>query len=493
MEPPPERPKPVEIEPVELQQVSSTDPGSRNFKPKPKPPAHLSGSSDPVLNMEVARLGDLSNTQQASIFSPLEELTPQQLPEIIVASKQDQTHPMVTEVMSVLEKIRCTHHEAFAAYSTLPSPGVACLPPLSQRLLFRRLSTIERKDRESMLRYLSVVDDMKSLDLPLIEAEWNSAISFCGRCFVRISVAAVEEALLIWKEMEQQAHVKAGHVTFNILFDLAAKAGKFVLAEMIHKEMEARNLPMNRYGRVGFIYYNGLRGDGDGVRRAYREFVEAGEIVDTVVMNCVIASLLRAGEPGAAYQVYERMKNMLSKHTGKAYPALDWLERRDLGRVLDAAARRFRTQPEKTERLHDEKFLAPDLHTYSIFVEYHVSETGELQRIIALLSEMHVHGVPLHGRIFLKLFKGFAYHGGIRYTAWTGGRLESVWASLLQVLDQGAEGVMVTKWLVLWVVHAFDKCCGRARVLDVWDELRRRWEPGGGELEDVYRRLRDIL
>ena len=393
-----------------------------------------------------------------------------------------------------LNREDCTHEEAFEAYSKLPSPGVSHLSDKSIRLLFRRLSAMERKDKDSQLRYLSVVDDMKACNFPLKEEEWNSAIAFCGQCFARIQAAEVESALRTWKEMEQEACVKSGNVTFNILFDMAAKSGKFVLAEMILKEMEARKLSINRYARVGLIYYHGLRGDGDGVRNAYREFVDAGEIVDTVVMNCVIASLIRAGEPSAAEQVYERMKRMLAKHTGYRIPSLNWKERRDLGRVLERVARRFKNQPSRLQQIRDEQFLAPDLHTYAIFVEHHATKTGELRRIAALLTEMQHLGIPMHGRIFLKLFKGFAYNGGLRYTSWTKTRLESVWNSLLDILDQEAEmEVRIMKWMVIWTVRAFERCAGRERTLEIWEELRRRWKPERGQVEEVIVMLRDIL
>ena len=403
-------------------------------------------------------------------------------------------HPALTNFVKVLRRDDCTHEEAFEAYSKLPSPGVSHLSDNRIRLLFRRLSAMEKKDKDSQLRYLSVVDDMKACNLPLRQEEWNSAIAFCGQCFARIKAAEVESALRTWKEMEQEACVTSGNVTFNILFDMAAKAGKFVLAEMILTEMEARKLTINRYARVGFIYYHGLRGDGDGVRNAYREFVEAGEIVDTVVMNCVIASLIRAGEPSAAEQVYERMKRMLAKHTGQRIPSLNWKERRDLGRVLERVARQFKNQPSKLQQVRDEQFLAPDLHTYAIFVEHHATKTGELRRIASLLTEMQHLGIPMHGRIFLKLFKGFAYNGGMRYTSWTKTRLESVWNSLLEILDQETEvEVRIMKWMVIWSVRAFERCAGRERTLEIWEELRRRWKPGKGEVEEVMGVLRDIL
>ena len=401
--------------------------------------------------------------------------------------------PAVSNLYKILDKNDCTHEAAFEAYSSLPCPGVSHLSEPGIRLLFRRLSTLERKDKNSMLRYLSVIDDMKSTNLAMSEAEWNSAIAFCGQCFARIKAEDIESAIRTWKEMEEEATVKSGTVTFNILFDMAAKAGKFVLAEMILKEMESRNLTFNRYTRVGLIYYHGLRADGNAVRRAYRDLVDAGEIVDTVVMNCVIASLIRAGEPSAAERIYERMKRIVAKQTGQRALSLSWRDERDLGRALDRAARKFRHDPTKLQQLRNEQLLAPNLQTYAIFVEHHVSQTGELRRIVALLSEMQHLGVPMNGRIFLKIFKGFAFHGGLRYTSWTKTRLESVWDALLAAINEEPE-FKIMKWTVIWAVRAFERCAGRERTLEVWGELRARWKPGDeGETQRVLEILRDVL
>lgn len=419
----------------------------------------------------------------------------EQPPPPLPAYKQlrDEDSSALAHLLKVLHRDECTHEEAFEAYSALPFPGVSYLSSETCRLLFHRLSVLQKKSRASKMRYLSVVDDMKSANLPIGSAEWNSAIAFCGQCLTHITSGDVENALRMWTEMEQEANVKGGTVTFNILFDVAAKAGKFVLAEMILKEMEDRQLKYNRYSRNSFIFYHGLREDGDAVRRAYREYVEAGEIVDTVVLNTVITALIRAGEAAAAEQVYERMKRMHTKQTGQIVPLGRWREIRDLGRVLNRAAQHSRKDPEKLRQVQEEQTITPDTQTYLHFVEYHASQTGEIRRIAALLAEMQHLGLPMHGRIFTKLFKGFAYHGGVRYTSWTRSRLEAVWASMLEASDEGMENVRVMRWMVIWAVRAFERCAGRRRTLEIWSELRRRWEPGDGEVDFVMSVLKMTL
>ncbi|KAL8785357.1 MAG: hypothetical protein Q9213_003422 [Squamulea squamosa] len=400
----------------------------------------------------------------------------------------------IDQFLHILEDKISSHQQIYEAYSRLPSPGVHIISDGSRRLLLHRLAVIENKSKQSMLRYLRIVDDMKEASIPLSRSEWNTAIAYAGRCFVHVDALEVESALRIWKEMEQESGIKSGRVTFNILFDIATKAGKYVLAEMILEEMNTRALQYSRFSYVGFIYYHGLRGDGAGVRKAYKDLVEAGQIVDTVVMNCVIASLIRAGELPAAEQVYERMKRLFHAKTGEYVPSRDWRHSRDLGRILDRASRRLRHQPEKLQQLQAQQCLAPDVRTFSIFIDYHVHFTGELRRITFLLAEMQDLQIPIRGRIFIKLFRGFARHGGVKYTSWTTPRLEAVWASLLTALDAQVEGIQLLKWIVVWVVRAFARCCGRARALHIWEEIRDRWEVvDDNEKGAVEHLLRDIL
>ena len=210
------------------------------------------------------------------------------------------------------------------------------------------LGIVERKDEHSMLRYLSVVDDMKSTAIPLTTGEWTSAISFASRYVARSTEVEVESALHMWREMEHIAGVKGTDGTFNVLFDVACKAGKFTLAEMIYKEMHARGFEFNRFHHVSQIHYYGLKGDGDGARAAYKTLVEAGEIVDTVVLNAMISALITAHEPNAAENIYERMKKIHLESSGSALQPRNYKSRRVINAVLMKMAKIVKAEPDET-------------------------------------------------------------------------------------------------------------------------------------------------
>ena len=392
------------------------------------------------------------------------------------AAVSTENEEIIQHTINLIKDETTSNKALYESYKAMPFPGVSYLSLDMRKDLLRRLSIMEKKTVQEAFWYLSVANDMKVAHIPLSESEWNSAVYLSGRCVSKVTSAEVEDALRMWKEMEGEAGVDSSEVTFNILFDIAVKSGKFVLAEMILEEMKTRDLPLNRYAHVGLIFYYGLRGDGNAVRRTYRDMVEAGEFVDTVVLNCVIASLLRAGERQAAEQVYQRMKRLHARRTVAKVPKLSWRAQRDLGRVLYRAAKSFRTDPHERQRFQDDLSLAPNLQTFVILLRYHVSETGELHHIAALLDEMQLYGLPIHGRLFMELFRGFYNHGGVRYTSWTEQRLESVWNSFLSNADENLEKVHIEKWMVIWIIRAFGKCCGIDRTLEIWQELKSRWK-----------------
>ena len=428
----------------------------------------------------------VQGTHRLPFILPQETEKKVQGPDTRPEKTENAENPAVRQLVNVLKNSESSLGELFYLYKVLPFPGVLHLNRNCRNTLLLRLSVVEKKNKTAMLRYMSVLDDMKAADLPLNVNQWSSAVHLVGRCHSIVTAVEVESALRIWKEMEEEAQVQSSHITFNILFDIAVKSGKFVLAEMILDEMKNRHLAVNRFAHVGMIYYHGLRHDGGGVRQAYRDFVEAGQIVDTVVLNCVIASLLRAGELPAAEQVFQRMKVMHGKRTGLKIPSMSFRQSRELGRILDEAAIRYKKDPKMRNEIQREQSLSPDIHTYVIFLEHHVSETGDLEGIANLFDDMQLLDVPIHGRLFMELFRGFSLHGGVRYTSWTPARLESVWSSYMDALEISAEDIFVGKWMAIWTVRAFVKCCGKKRSIEIWDELRSRWKASEQETSMIY-------
>ncbi|KAL3427691.1 pentatricopeptide repeat protein [Phlyctema vagabunda] len=385
--------------------------------------------------------------------------------------------------------------DIFKLYRDLPEPRVPYLEANTRHRLLNHLSIVERKDEHSMMRYFSILDDMKVTAIPLSVHEWTSAISFASR-YVSISTdTEVEAALLMWREMEHEAGVKANSATFNVLFDVACKAGKFTLAEMIYKEMGTRRLEYNRYHHVSRITFYGLKGDGDGVRLAYKELVEANEVVDTIVLNAMITSLIKCHEEQAAEHIYERMKRITLKQreNGKPVRQKNYKDQREITRTLMTLALRTKQHRKPREENDDDSDLVPNLQTFRILLNHSAISSGELYKATQFLDEMKWFDIPLHGAMFLILLKGFALHGGTRYTQWTEARLNSVWGAFLRAVEENEDGLYISRWTAIWALRAFAKCSGKSAMIDVWENLRQTWAPGGADLEFILNGMRPLL
>ena len=364
-----------------------------------------------------------SEVERTSITSSLKEVGD------LLKSSQLRSLSLLRTFVDLLLDDSSSDWELFDAYKMLPKPGVSHLPQGVIRLFLQRMSTPRVKSSKAKLRYLHLIDEMQKANVPITKAEWSSAIYLAGRSFSKVHEHDVTQAWRLWEAMEQEAGVQASHVTFNILFDIAIRAGKYLLGELVLRKMHQRGLRLNRLGRVSLIYYFGLKADGDGVRKAYRDFVEAGEIVDTLVMNCVIASLIRAQEPVAAEQVYERMKNLQAGlRAGQQHevgeplyqryppPGSTEIERQvasdHLGRVLQRAPNLRKVLPEAHTALQDSMPLKPDQMTFRPMITYHATTSGNLDRLTVLLNDkMQLFGLSLTSLDYRLFFKGFALHG----------------------------------------------------------------------------------
>ncbi|KAK3065604.1 hypothetical protein LTS18_000081 [Coniosporium uncinatum] len=401
----------------------------------------------------------------------------------------------VRQIEELLTDEESSHEQIYAIYQTLPFPRVSYLSEPTIRKLTHHLSVVERfrKDEKVMMRFLSIIDDMKAANIPATAAEWTSAMHFAGRCVKRVSEVEVENALYIWRQMEAEAGVTSTNVTFNAMFDIAAKAGKFVLADVLLKEMQRRNLRMNRHFRTGMIFYYGLKGDGEGVRRAYKELVESGEVVDTIVLNCVISSLIKAGEPHAAEQVFGRMKNLHRAKTGRQAPPTYWREQRQLTRVLNRASTQLQFDVKAKKDVQDLSPVAPNAQTFRSLINYHAIQVGDLSRVTDFLKEMQDWKIPISAPFYYLIFNAFWKYGGVRYSGWTRMRLEGFWESFLEAQEKDPVSYVYTKPLVITAIRAFGATAGKDRALQVWERIREHWVARPDEMDHVQQHIFRVM
>nr|POF16568.1 pentatricopeptide repeat-containing protein [Quercus suber] len=430
----------------------------------------------------------------------------------------DRIRELLAEMMH-MKFGRISLDKLWDSYQALQTPRLRYLTENTIRRLFAHLAWVEYKHKQSAHdRFFALLEECLGERITVQADEWNSAIAFAGRQERDVSIDSIRAAVETWMRMEEHG-VTATHGTFNILFDLAVKAGRFALADTIYNELISRGLRLNRFFRSSLIYYAGMRGDGDAVRQAFRDLVNAGEIVDTVVMNCVIKSLINAGEPAAAENVFIKMKRLHEQNLGTKTPT-DWQDLKALGHRLDIEAQRLQEErtahessffgsefssQDRKEEVQRSTPIAPNERTYRILITYHAQTSGSIDRIRELLAEMDEEGLNIHGSIYYHLFGGYWQHGGYATSLWTKRSLEVFWREFLQRVKPGdrsknssqqasevgtedEDGLrdesMVTELerppyfmrdLVLNALAAFYKCAGRKRMLEVWADVQRRW------------------
>jgi hypothetical protein len=369
----------------------------------------------------------------------------------------------------------------------LEYPRAARLPYSLLKNLMQHLAVRDRrqKDEAGMQRYLSIMDEMKETGVRIERYMWNTAMSYAAHALDWINESDAESILSIWREMEQGGEIKGNEVTLTIVYDVAVKAGKFALADEIWREFGTRNLVIDRVARVAQIYAYGLRKDGDKVRRCYVELVESGEIVDTTVLNCVITSLINAGEGPAAEEVFGRMKAASANSIIALGSLRNWREERETRQLLGKAAQ-YRNDRQVRDAIQNHSPLAPDRHTYRALIRYHAIQRGNINRAMSLASEMLDVQLPLDYSIFSILFRGFGVHGRYSYSEWTSSRLQSTWQAFLEIAENDADFMRkMDRWLVEAIVEAFAICVSKERALDIWESILEKWTPTPEALDAI--------
>ncbi|ODH46484.1 hypothetical protein GX48_07421 [Paracoccidioides brasiliensis] len=386
---------------------------------------------------------------QVVLSNPAREISlPQQKPRERYRPDTVEIHG-VQRIVDLLNDENSSNQQIFRAYKDLPSPGVLYLSTRTRRLLLHRFASPPRRLPIHAERYLKLIDDMAEASFYISPSLWTAAIHLTGKSYTSVKKCDLRSSLGMWRRMEYEGLVPSSSIAFNILYDIAIKARQWKVADKIIEEMKARGLKLSRFGRVAHIFSFGLRGDAEGIRNSYYEFIRLGEVVDTVVLNCVMVSLLRCGEQHVAEKMYERMKDMyitlkeqnpeilgssVYPSPSDNYTAYRKATKR-LGRVLGMTTFLHDKLPEHHRALQRAMPLTPDAKTFHIFLWHHANVTGDLARVMALLRDMRgTFSIPPQGMIYIFLFHGFAAHGWKAGTAWTFKRLKGVWKHFLRAL-----------------------------------------------------------
>lgn len=396
----------------------------------------------------------------------------------------------VDRLRGILRQDQPVPQVVYSAYQDLPTPRLVYLKDPTIDKLCRVFRRLEHKSEMNMLWYFSILDEMTSAGIPLRNADWNASIAFAAQW--TSDTVKIDSSMQILSRMEE-AGFSAGIITFNTLFHTATRAGRFVLAEVILREMQRRQIKPDHITRLSNILYCGLKGDGRGLREVYQQMIDAGEVIDTKVLNCVVVSLIRAREPAAAEQVFERMKQLSRRSPIDIVVPRSCQDTRRYNQLLQKAHHYTAQRPEKREYLQQVVSIAPDLHTYRALIRHHARDSGNIDRIMSHLQDMQSSGFHRHGSIFWHIFAGFERHGGLRFSSWTLARLETIWTSFAAELDcarhtaadsthddllaEDDRSCRLDPSIAVVVLKAYATCADTSTAAKKRNEISRLWTP----------------
>ncbi|KAJ5569892.1 uncharacterized protein N7459_009322 [Penicillium hispanicum] len=339
----------------------------------------------------------------------------------------------------------------FRLYREMPSPGVAHLSKRSRGSLLRRFANPPNRRWADARRFLALVEDMVSTGLPMSRAMWSSAIHMCGRSNNgKVSKRRLVNAIGMWQQMEHVAGIPADSVVFHILCDTAIKANQFMVAERLENEMQKRGIRYSREGFVSKIHSRGIMRDVDGIRQTFDDFVSAGEFVDTVVLNCLMSSFLRAGDTRTAEQIYAQMiqsqQDARESDSSMGLVSTDLpslsseftfyrTKTREMGRMLKMAQSLHNSLPAYHRAVQNALSMTPDTRTFYIILQHYARYTGNLDKFMNVVQDMEsTFRIPPRHLIYLLLFEGFGSHGRRRNTAWTAEKLRLTFLGFLRAV-----------------------------------------------------------
>ncbi|KAI5809564.1 hypothetical protein DFH27DRAFT_471204, partial [Peziza echinospora] len=383
-------------------------------------------------------------------------------------------------LLSFLEELqapkqRDTLDDLFHLYRGLPEPRLSYLAFPDINLLLSHFISVPLRTDPLMVRYLSIIDDMRALRIPLTHAEWIVAISFVAQRFnSRIGIPEIEAALRLWAEAEDHAGIELGPTLYNILLDMASKGKQPELITAVLEEMQKRGIAFDRFTHTTMLTWYGSLQHADKVRQTFSEAVQTGEIVDTVVFNALLTALVRCKEFPVAEGIFGRMKA-----SGRTY--YDKLrERAKLEGTLKYMALKHKQESPKPTpfptEIAETIYSGPNIVTYNIFL-HRYCKLGILDTVHALLAEMKEFNIRLEPSIFISLARGFALHGVGRHqgSKWTQERLEEVYEAMMRVITRKRhEGgaVRLSTVLACGMIKAFAvTTMRRGRTIEVYRDM----------------------
>lgn len=440
--------------------------------------ASIPGTSSNTMNLSLGRskLNPDTSTPRSGVIRPAT---------IDVMSKFIDTLP-IRNIVNDYTLWELSEDEIWRRYQNLRVPRCLSIDRRALRLILDSLSKEKPRTKRGMLRYVSIIDEMLAQRPPLVPdmAEWTKCMSFLGRMHKSPTKVDLDKCLDLWNEMENRYNVRAGQITFNVLIDISIRVGQYAITNVLLKEMLDRGLQPDKYTWTSLIAMAGFMRNESEIRKRSRQVVDAGESIDTYILNTIMIAYVRAGHIEYAENLYQHIKQLAllrDEQTTLKDTCSFALGKQDMTLDLNTSASHedIRTTPnhfilhKKHDHILQDLPLSvnchPDEGTLNILLQHHCAVSGDFNRVTELLAEMDRFGIKDSITLFKSLFLGFATHGD-NQGSWNIDRLDYVFKSLVS-----SPQIKLSQELSRLVIRSYGRLGTIEALQRTWRVLEAAW------------------
>lgn len=385
--------------------------------------------------------------------------------------------------------------ELFKYYQAIPSPRLPYLEMAEIHLLLSRYLGVHKRTDRAMLQYIIIMDEMRTLELPIMNNEWTQVLIYIGQRFNRkVEQAEVEAVLAMWRDSDKHTDRQRSATIFNVLLDIAVNGKQPSLVTAILDEMKSRNISHDRYTHTTLLKWYGKTKNKKAVMDTFRRLVSEGQIVDTVILNSLISALLTCLETLTAEQIYQRMRNYGAETIALPISPFHVNASRRLAKRLKNIGNYNRKQrahldpPPETGAMIKKLYCGPNIVTINTFLKLYCFE-GDLSQAKLVFSDMEYFQIAPEPSVYISMARGFVAHGAGQRgrPEWTPEALEHFYGLMMGQILADKTGAMVLnttlvcEWIMAFALTTRDP----ERVMEVYRDMQILWRQGKADKKEM--------
>ncbi|KAK9238157.1 hypothetical protein V1525DRAFT_401715 [Lipomyces kononenkoae] len=389
---------------------------------------------------------------------------------------------------------RKTMTKMFARYMQMPEPRPLHIRVPHLEFLLSNYAASVKNDEIYLEHYTTILNDLKEAGLPISYKEHLVELSLVCHYTQRHKCASVvSRTFNKFREMEMQGVIAREASAFNVLMSAVIAANDFGAMAAIIEEMRLRKIAPDRFTYVNLMTYYSKLGNKRALQLLYEKFIESEQIADIVVLEAMIAGLVRCRDIAGA-QSLTRFIEMRATEEGWISSALSKKHLRFSAGNLKRMARnrrhlRLQFGDEQIPDPEETVAIAPRDTTYNPLLSYYAS-IGDYQSLIETINRMDEFGLSRR-RAYILFLKGFYIHSGYPGSEWTVERLENLLETLLRHKETNK---LLVRQMSVWALRAYAVASlDFTKLATLRDRLIQKFVEEGGSADSVSGKIDRVM